>query len=87
MSTTTDWKNLQSLTIAQLAHLAALDWEKPWYAAVPYLNAMHEMADINDRVFNDEGRHVVNYFLGNATRWKGDNAKAIKAELRRRMKR
>ena len=32
----------------------------------------------------DSGRSIVRYFLGNAGAWRGDVAKAIKAELKRR---
>ena len=32
----------------------------------------------------DSGRSIVRYFLGNAGTWRGDVAKAIKAELKRR---
>ncbi|MCX7177945.1 MAG: hypothetical protein NTX56_03975 [Proteobacteria bacterium] len=58
------------------------DWKKVNYAAVPYLNAMLEMDDINDNYYQDSGKSVVLYFLANAGAWRGDIAKRIKAELK-----
>ena len=58
------------------------DWKKVSYAAVPYLNAMLEMDDINDNYYQDSGKSVVLYFLANAGAWRGDIAKRIKAELK-----
>jgi hypothetical protein len=37
--------------------------------------------------YADTGRSIVLYFLNNATSWKGDTAKAVKAELKLRLKR
>jgi hypothetical protein len=43
------------------------------------------MDSINDTVppfHSEDGRTMVLYFLSNARSWRGDTAKAIKAELR-----
>lgn len=64
----------------------ALDIEKAWpkvnYAARPYLDAMLEMGDINEPYGLDSGKSVVRYFLANANSFRGEEARAIKAELR-----
>jgi len=62
------------------------DWTKPYFGAVPYLNAMHNLQSISDKYHYDNAESVVRYFLSNATTWKGENARAIKAELKSLLK-
>ena len=57
------------------------DWKKPYFGAVPYINAMGSLDDITDNYGYDSGRSVVQYFLANARTWKGDVARRIKKEL------
>jgi hypothetical protein len=52
------------------------------YAAKPYLQAMSELSDINDRYYEDSGKSIVLYFLSNAQSFRGEDAKRIKAELK-----
>ena len=58
------------------------DWTKPYFGAVPYINAMGSLDDITDNYGYDSGRSVVQYFLANARTWKGDVARRIKKELK-----
>jgi hypothetical protein len=58
------------------------DWAKPYFGAVPYLDAMQHLGGITDRFYHDEGSSVVRYFLANATTWKGETARRVKAELK-----
>lgn len=53
-----------------------------WYGAKPYLEAMASLNSITDKYFADDGDDIVAYFLSNATTWKGDDARRIKAELK-----
>lgn len=53
------------------------------YAAKPYLDAMLELDQITDRYIMDSARDIVLRFLGNASSWRGDKAREIKAELRK----
>jgi hypothetical protein len=62
------------------------DWKKVNYAAVPYLDAMAEMNSIDEPYYEDSGKSVVLYFLSNATSWRGDKAREIKAELKKMAK-
>ncbi len=62
------------------------DWKKPNYAAVPYLEAMGQLDTINDNFDHDPARQIVAYFLGNATSWRGETAKRVKAELNKMLK-
>ena len=78
-------ENLESKTIAQLARLIRQDWKKVNFAAVPYLDAMGSLQSVDDAYYEDSGRYVVRYFLGNAGTWRGEVAKAIKTELKRRV--
>ena len=64
-----------------------LDWGgKVNFAAKPYLSAMMGMGDINEQFGYDSGRSIVLYFLSNASTWRGDTAKRVKAELRAMLK-
>ncbi len=62
------------------------DWKNVYFGAKPYLSAMSTLNDISDYYFMDSARDIVNYFLANATTWRGDNAKRIKAELKSMVK-
>lgn len=57
-------------------------WPKVNYAAKPYLEAMRDLSSINDRYGYDDARSIVLYFLSNAASFKGDQAKALKLELK-----
>lgn len=62
------------------------DWPKPYFGAVPYLNAMYALDGIDDTYGHDDARSVVLYFLSNATMWRGDVARRVKAELKAMVK-
>jgi hypothetical protein len=47
---------------------------------------MGSLHDIKDNFINDSGASIVVYFLGNAQTWRGPVAKAVKAELNKRVK-
>jgi hypothetical protein len=79
-------------TIRPLREIAA-DIREHWatlatagYAAAPYVEAMEELDDINGRYFQDSARGIVQYFLGNATAWRGEDARRVKAELKALLK-
>lgn len=61
-------------------------WPKVWFGAVPYLNAMASLDSMKDNYEADSAHSVVLYFLSNATTWRGDDARRIKAELNRMLK-
>ena len=58
------------------------DWAKVNFAAKPYLEAMECLTYITENYYFDSAKSVVLYFLCNANTWKGEKAKAIKAELK-----
>lgn len=57
-------------------------WPKVNFAAKPYLEAMLRLDRITDRYGFDDAQSVVTYFLGNASSFRGEEAKALKAELK-----
>ena len=57
-------------------------WPKVYYSAAPYLEAMAGLNSVNDKYMHDDGRGIVRYFLANAAQFKGDQARALKAELK-----
>ena len=68
--------------IYEIANEIYADWKKPYFGAVPYLEAMTTLTDIKDNYFYDTGKSVVLYFLANASSWRGETAKRVKAELK-----
>jgi hypothetical protein len=69
-------------TLNEIALEIRNDWKKPYFGAVPYLNAMAQMDSVSNAFGFDSGREIVLYFLSNATSWRGEVAKRIKAELK-----
>ena len=66
----------------QIANEIRKDWTKVYFGAVPYLDAMSTLDSIEDNYIMDSGKSVVIYFLSNASTWRGETAKRIKAELK-----
>lgn len=58
------------------------DWKNVYFGAVPYLEAMETLNSIEDDYIFDSGLSVVLYFLSNATSWRGETARRVKAELK-----
>ena len=59
------------------------NWKNIYFGAVPYRDAMSELNTINDKYYADSAKSVVLYFLANASSWRGEDAKRIKAELKK----
>lgn len=57
-------------------------WTKVYFGAVPYLAAMAGLDGIDGSYGHDDARSIVRYFLANASTWRGDDARRIKAELK-----
>lgn len=69
-----------------IAREVAKDWKNVNYGAKPYLQAMGSLDSIKDRYGMDSADSIVRYFLSNATSWKGEVAKRVKAELKGMLK-
>jgi len=71
-------KNTMTRTVQQVARDIAKAWgSKVNYAAKPYLRAM-----LSEDYGADGEKSVVIYFLGNASTFRGPEAKALKGELK-----
>ena len=68
--------------LSAIARDVRVHWPKVNFAAKPYLEAMATLNSIRDQYYYDSGESVVRYFLSNASTWRGENAKRIKAELK-----
>lgn len=69
-----------------IAHEISTDWRKPYFGAVPYLDAMRQLNSIHGEFYNDSAKSIVAYFLANANTWRGDTARRVKAELKALLK-
>jgi hypothetical protein len=81
-------ENVQNLTLAEIASVISKDWKKVNFSAVPYLSALFSFntKDLTAQIGYDSAKSVVLYFLSNSGSWRGDTAKVIKAELKRRLR-
>ena len=59
---------------------------KVYFGAVLYLDALCTLQDKNSEYRCDSAESIVNYFLGNASTFKGDEARKLKAELKAAIK-
>jgi len=69
--------------VYQIANEIERTWKKVNFAARPYLDAMKQLMDITDPYGHDSGKSIVLYFLSNAGTWRGEDARRIKAELKK----
>lgn len=58
------------------------DWKRPYFGAVPYIDALADLNSIEDMYHLDTARYVVAYFLANAGTWRGETARRVKTELK-----
>jgi hypothetical protein len=75
-------------TINRPIHAIARDIQKEWgskiyFGARPYLSAMLDLETINDHYGVDSAKSIIIYFLSNASSFRGEKAKALKAELKK----
>ncbi len=79
--------NLASEKLHGLADKIRRDWgQRMYFGAVPYVDALSSLSSIGDDYGCDSGDSIVRYFLANAGTWRGAVARAIKTELKRRLK-
>jgi hypothetical protein len=74
------------VSVSEIAHAIAKDWQNISPYAKDYLNAMKEIRDINGAYYADSAKSVVLYFLANASTYRGENARAYKALLKEMVK-
>jgi hypothetical protein len=75
-------------TISQIAAEISKDWKATskngiYFGAKPYLEAMFSLTDAKSKYGMDSASSIVNYFLANASTYRGAKAKELKAELKK----
>jgi hypothetical protein len=76
----------QTRPLYDIANEIRKDWKPVYFGAKPYLEAMSSLDKITDDFGMDSGKSMVAYFLSNASTWRGETAKRIKAELNKMLK-
>ena len=79
--------NTNQRPLYEIAQEIRKDWKATskngiYFGAVPYLDAMSSLDKPTDKYGYDSGKSIILYFLANASTWKGDTAKRVKAELK-----
>ncbi len=69
-----------------IAREIKLDWKNVNYGAKPYLDVLLYSDKVTDSVGCENAKTQVLYFLSNASTWRGETAKRIKAELNKMIK-
>ena len=59
------------------------NWKNVYFGAVPYLDALGQLKHIGDDYYADSAYSVVLYLLSNMTTFRGEDARRIKAELKK----
>ena len=77
---------VRTAPLNEMARMIMRDWKPMYFGAVPYVQAMLSLENLSSKYIAEDGRTIVAYFLGNAQTWKGPVARAVKAELKRRLK-
>jgi len=68
--------------IHEIAAEIKADWTKPYFGAVPYIQAMLDLDTVEDIYGCDGADDIIRYFLSNAGTWRGETARRVKAELK-----
>lgn len=74
--------NTETRPLYQIARDIWAHWPRPYFGAVPYLEAMGTLGGLDDQFGLDDARSIARYFLANAGTWRGEDARRIKGELK-----
>lgn len=71
-------------TFSEVAREIRAKWSKPYFGAVPYLDALAEVhtSDKNAQYLFEQVKDIVPYLLCNMTTFRGADARRLKAELK-----
>lgn len=72
----------QPRSLSTIASEIKRDWKNVYFGAAPYLHAMSTLDGISEDYGLDSGKSIVLYFLANASTWRGETARRVKAELK-----
>lgn len=72
-------------TLSEIAKDIIQHWNNPYFGAKPYIQAMLliHSADPDAPYLAVSAKHIVTYFLANATTFRGEDARRIKDELKK----
>ncbi len=71
----------QPRQLHQIGREIARTWKNPYFGAVPYIEALLYLTDMDSRYGDQPAEDIVMYFLSNSATWRGDDARRIRAEL------
>ena len=71
-------------TLSEIAKDILQHWKNPYFGAKPYIQAMLliHSSDPKAPYLAESAEDIVAYFLANATTFRGEDARRIKAELK-----
>ena len=71
-------------TFSEVAREIRAKWSKPYFGAVPYLDALAKVhtSDKNAKYLFEQVKDIVPYLLCNMTTFRGADARRLKAELK-----
>lgn len=72
----------QERPLFEIANEIRHTWAHVSPAAEPYLHALRYLSSVNEYYGLDSATEIIDRFLANATGWRGEDARRIKAELR-----
>lgn len=72
--------------IYQIATDIRLRWKRPYFGAIPYLDAMFSLHDIHSYYRYESAEIILTYFLANSVSFKGEEARGLKEELRQHLR-
>ena len=72
--------------VYKIANEILNDWKAPYFGARPYLAAMLTINNELENYGHDTAKSIILYFLSNASGYRGDKAKQLKAELKNLIK-
>jgi len=72
--------------VYKIANEILNDWKAPYFGARPYLAAMLTINNELENYGQDTAKSIILYFLSNASAYRGDKAKQLKAELKNLIK-
>lgn len=73
---------VQNRFLWEIAEEIKSDWTKPYFGAVPYIDALSTLNWANDSYGCESARTQIIYFLSNASTWRGEVAQRVKKELK-----
>jgi hypothetical protein len=71
----------QPRKVREIAADIRATWKNIYFGAEPYVEAMEQFDSPDDTYICEKGSGILRRFLVNAARWRGEDARRIKAEI------